>query len=254
MSTTTSRPSDGPQGGLFDQDPPDDLDDIEARARRGDPETSHKSARNTNLAGRPQTIAEAILEELAKAGDQGVTGIEFEDLRPEIMRVSQSTVFSQLEKSGRIVVRGSRRNARTNQESQIYFLPDYAGESATKVIVDDLEDEPKPNSPEDLGQVPPKKSFGDPRPEPDPVPENMARSAMQHGDAKKFVAWVHDQDIPIHADVTFGHVVVGLSGFGPKDLAWLCRAIRQAGRAPAPADMRGALLKRDVSLLRDWED
>jgi hypothetical protein len=249
MSLPSENGDDGDDG-----DGQDDLFDIEARARRGDPETSHTSARNANLAGRPVTIAEAILEELSKARDHGVTGIEFEDLRPEIMRVSQSTVFSQLEKSGRIVVRGSRRHARTNQESQIYLLPDYAGESVTRVIVDELDDEPKSNSPEDLGQVPPKKTFGDPRPEPDPVPENLASSAMQHGDARKFVSWVHDQDLPIHAQVTFGHVVVGLSGFGPKDLAWLCRAIRQAGRAPAPVDMRQALLKRDVSLLRDWED
>lgn len=127
-------------------------------------------------------------------------------------------------------------------------------EEPKPIVTDDLEDEPKPNSPEDLGQVPPSKSFGDHRPEPDPVPENMARSAMQHGDARKFVAWVHSQDIPIHAEVTFGHVVVGLSGFAAKDLAWLCQAIRQAGRAPAPSDMRQALLKRDVKLLRAWED
>jgi len=253
MSTTTSRPSDGSQGGLFDE-PPDDLSDIEARARRDDPETSHKSARNANLAGRPQTIAEAILEELAKAGDQGVTGIEFEDLRPEIMRVSQSTVFSQLEKSGRIVIRGSRRHARTNQESGIYLLPDYAGDAVRKVIVDELDDEPKPNSPEDLGQVPPKKSFGDPRPEPDPVPVNVARGTMQPDDARKFIAWVYYQDLPIHAQVTFGHVLADMSGLRPEDLRWLCQAIRQAGRAPAPADMRQAALKQDVSLLRSWED
>lgn len=245
MSTTTSRPSEDDQEDLFD---------IEARARRGDPETSHASARNANLAGRPVTIAEAILEELSKAGDHGVTGIEFEDLRPEIMRVSQSTVFSQLEKSGRIVVRGSRRHARTNQESQIYLLPDYAGDAVRKVIVDELDDEPKPNSPEDLGQVPPKKAFGEPRPEPDPVHVNIARGTMQPEDARTFVAWVHAQDIRIHAQVTFGHVLSDMSGLRPSDLRWLCQAIRQADRAPAPADMFQAALKRDVGLLRDWED
>ncbi len=69
-------------------------------------------------------------------------------------------------------------------------------------------------------------------------------------DARRFVAWVHDQDMPIHADVTVGHVLVGLSGFSPADLGWLCRALRQAGQAPHPDTMREALLKRDVGLLR----
>ena len=128
------------------------------------------------------------------------------------------------------------------------------GDTPSRVIVNELDDEPKPNSPEDLGQVPPSKSYGEPRPEPDPVPVNIARGTMQPDDARTFIAWVHDQDIQIHAQVTFGHVLADMSGLRPSDLRWLCQAIRQAGRAPAPADMFQATLKRDVGLLRAWED
>ncbi len=114
-------------------------------------------------------------------------------------------------------------------------------------------DDPKPNSPEDLGMVPPRQGYGEKSPEPDPIPVNMCSSAMQHTDAKKFVAWILEQDLPIHADVTFGHVVVGLSGLGTPDLRWLCQAIKQAGRAPAPVVMRRAVLSHDVSVLREDE-
>lgn len=127
-------------------------------------------------------------------------------------------------------------------------------------------DEPKSNSPEDLGQAPPRlkperpddiderppraKSFGDPSPGPDPVPRNACSSAIQIDDARKFVKWIHDQEIDIHEDVTVGHVLVALSGLGTEALGFLCRACRQAGRAPAPSKMREAAMKSDVSLLR----
>jgi len=128
--------------------------------------------------------------------------------------------------------------------------------------------EPAPNSREDLGftrpgadrpegvddRPPREKSFGDPSPGPDPVPDNHARSAIQIADARKFVTWIHDQEIAIHEDVTVGHVLVALSGWGTDSLAWLCRACRQAGQAPAPAKMRAAWVAKDVGLLRPGEE
>ncbi len=127
-----------------------------------------------------------------------------------------------------------------------------------------LEDEPKSNSREDIGfsrpgserpegvddRPPPAKTFGKRSPGPDPVPRNSCSSAIQIEDARKFVKWIHDQDIDIHEDVTVGHVLVALSGLGTPALGWLCRACRQAGRAPAPTKMFDAAMKKDVSLLR----
>lgn len=137
--------------------------------------------------------------------------------------------------------------------------------------------EPGPNSPEDLGyrapqapetevagptapdsnataepepRPPYRQAYGDPSPEPDPYPRNMASSAVQIEDARRLVEWLGEQDIPVHADCTVGHILVGLSGLGRPDLKWLCQAIRQAGNAPAPNQMRGAILKHDVGLLR----
>jgi hypothetical protein len=130
------------------------------------------------------------------------------------------------------------------------------GENPTKILKDELDDEPKPNSPEDLGLVTPKPAgevYGKPAPEPDPMPENFARSAIQHDDAIRFRDWIFEQDIPTHAQVTIGGILVGLSGLGPTDLRWLCQAIRQAGRAPSPATMKRAVLTHDVSVLREDE-
>lgn len=132
-----------------------------------------------------------------------------------------------------------------------------------------LAEDPPANSPDDLGfgrarhrperppgvddRPPPGKSFGQGSPGPDPVPDNHARSAIQILDARKFVTWIHDQDLEIHEDVTVGHVLVALSGWGPEALGWLCRACRQAGRAPRPTDMRAAWMAKDVDLLRQGE-
>ena len=116
------------------------------------------------------------------------------------------------------------------------------------------DEEPKPNSPEDLGMTKPKgEVYGTPRPEPDPMPVNKCSSAIQWGDARKFVDWVHAQDIPTHARITLGGIVVNLSGLGPPDLRWLCGAIRQVGRAPSPELMRRAVMTHDVAVLREEE-
>jgi len=114
-------------------------------------------------------------------------------------------------------------------------------------------DDPAPNSPEDLGLAPSGPVYGKPAPEPDPLPENFARSAIQHDDAIRFRDWIFEQDIPTHAQVTIGGILVGLSGLGPSDLRWLCQAVRQAGRAPSPATMKRAVLTHDVSVLREDE-
>jgi len=96
------------------------------------------------------------------------------------------------------------------------------------------------------------RAYGDPSPEPAPYPRNACSSAIQVGDARTFVAWLAEQDIPVHADCTVGHILVGLSGLGLPDMKWLCQAIRQAGRAPRPAQMRDAVLHHDVAYL--YED
>ncbi len=103
-------------------------------------------------------------------------------------------------------------------------------------------------TPEPAGQV-----YGKPAPEPDPLPENFARSAIQHVDAVKFRDWIFAQKIPTHARVTIGGILVGLSGLGKEDLRWLCQAILQAERAPSPGNMRRAVLTHDVSVLREEE-
>ncbi len=116
---------------------------------------------------------------------------------------------------------------------------------------EDLGYRPPPDSTEALSYRPPdEKRVGVGSPGPDPVPRNVASGTIQIEDARQFVDWIHDQDITIHADVTVGHVLVGLSGFSPENLRWLCQAIRQAGHAPHPGTMRSALLQHDVGLLR----
>jgi hypothetical protein len=124
------------------------------------------------------------------------------------------------------------------------------------------DDEPKPNSPDDLGfgkherpdgvddRPPPEKAFGESSPGPDPVPDNHSRSAIQIDDARKFVKWIHEQELPIHEDVTVGHVLVAFSGWGTEKLGWVCRAVRQAGVAPKPSTMLAAARANDVGLLR----
>lgn len=134
------------------------------------------------------------------------------------------------------------------------------GTKATKIITDGLDEEPKSNSPEDLGMVTPNappasQAYGKPAPEPERLPKNFARSAMQHADAVKFRDWIYSQeDLPTHARVTLGGIVCGLSGLGHSDLRWLCQAILQAETAPSPDLMRRAVLTHDVSVLREDED
>ena len=121
------------------------------------------------------------------------------------------------------------------------------------------DEEPKPNSPEDLGMVTTRrgekiKLYGKSKPEPDPMPVNLCSSAISWEDVRKFIAWIHDQDIPTHARITLGGIVVNLSGLGVPDLRWLCGAIRQVGRAPSPELMFRAVTTRDVAVLREEPD
>lgn len=120
-----------------------------------------------------------------------------------------------------------------------------------------FDDEPKPNSPEDLGQVTPpgQRLYGmSSMREPDPPPVNLSSHAIQLEDARVFVDWIKKQSIEIHVDVTPGRVLVVLSGLGLPDLKWLCKAILQAGRAPQPETMKKAVVARDVRVLRPGGD
>ena len=119
-----------------------------------------------------------------------------------------------------------------------------------------FDDEPKSNSPEDLGLVtPPGMVYGtSSMPEPDPPPVNLSSNAIQLADAHKFVDWIWEKEIPTHIDVTPGRILIVLSGMGRPDLRWLCGAILQAGRAPKPETMKKAVIARNVKILRPGGD
>lgn len=127
-------------------------------------------------------------------------------------------------------------------------------EEVNTVLKED-DDEPAPNSPEDLGLVTPTaRPYGVETPEPEKPTTNASTNALQIPEIHKFINWVHAQDLPVHADVKVGHCAVAFSGLCVADLRWLCQAIRQAGRAPVPATMKKAILARDVSILRPGHD
>jgi hypothetical protein len=93
--------------------------------------------------------------------------------------------------------------------------------------------------------------FGDSAPDPDPVPVNHARLAIHLEECETLIDWIYKQAFPIHRQVTAAHLVAALSGMVRDDLRWLCYAMNQANRAPAPSVMRQALIDRDVAILRD---
>ncbi len=127
------------------------------------------------------------------------------------------------------------------------------GSSQGSLLDDD--GEPAANSPEDLGLVTPTaRPYGIETPEPEKPTSNASSHAVQVPELRKFVDWIKKQDLPIHADVKVGHCQVCFSGMCVADLRWLCQAIRQAGRAPAPTTMKKAVIARDVSILRPGHD
>lgn len=233
----------GGQRGLFG--PEDPVGDGKAPTRRENPETSHEAGRTLERSGEATRREREVLKAVSDAGRHGLTTWEFGQ-QDGIEREGYSTRFSELKRKGLIAVNGKRRRpGETGRFSEIHVLPKFA---------EDIE-EPKPNSPEDLGMTTPSGPvYGTPRPEPEPMPENLCRSAMQHDDARKLVAWIHAQNIPTHARITLGGIVVGLSGLGRDDLRWLCGAIKQAGVAPSPEKLRRAILTHDVSVLREADD
>ena len=93
--------------------------------------------------------------------------------------------------------------------------------------------------------------FGDSAPDPDPIPVNQAKLAINLDDCRELVTWIFKQGFPIHRQVTAAHLVTALSGMIRDDFRWLCYAMNQANRAPAPSVMRQALVARDVAILRD---
>ncbi len=112
-----------------------------------------------------------------------------------------------------------------------------------------FDDEPKPNSPEDLGLVPSAHVYGKPTPEREPVQKTLSPCAIGWKDFRKFVDFIRKEEIPTHVDVTVGHCMTSLSGLGLEDLRWLCQAIRKIGRAPCPVTMKKAAIARRVRIL-----
>lgn len=127
-------------------------------------------------------------------------------------------------------------------------------ESGTQDLFED-DGEPAANSPEDIGLITPTaRPYGVETPEPEKPTSNASSHAVQVPDLRTFVDWINKQGLPVHADVKVGHCAVSFSGLCVADLRWLCQAIRQAGRAPAPATMAKAVFRRDVSILRPGHD
>jgi len=245
MTRLPSEPGD-PQSGLFD--------DGNAYARGSDPGTAQEAAQVMTTSGKAESLNQMIRDDLERLGVTGITSWEFSRDHPDAERVSVSPRFSDLYKRRIIGKRGQRRRPGQSggAPSSIYVLPMHSNEMFGR---HDEDDDPKPNSPEDLGlgphsRPPESKAYGKRSPGPDPIPHNVATGTIQFDDAKKFVTWLHDQDLPIHEDVTVGHVLVALSGLGVSELRWLCQGIRQAEKVPQPALMKLAAMKRDVAFLR----
>ena len=122
----------------------------------------------------------------------------------------------------------------------------------------DLFNEPAPNSRDDLGFGPAPEPSEDPRPretfgKKKRAPKettNAAPNAIQWADARKLVAWIVEQDVPTHVNVTTAHCLVELSGLTTIDLKWICQAIKQVGKAPRPVVMKRAAVARDVAIMR----
>lgn len=106
---------------------------------------------------------------------------------------------------------------------------------------------PEPGDQEDVDS----RLYGDHVPDPDPLPVNQAKLAINIDDCRELEKWIFKQAFPIHRQVTAAHLVESLSGMIRDDFRWLCYAMNQANRAPAPSVMRQALVARDVAILRD---
>ena len=269
------RPSDddedNPQNGLFDDVPESTA---EAHARRTDPGTSKLAARVMEISGKAMTIRDAILVDVQTLKGHGITTFEFSEAHPEFERVSVSPRFTSLFRERRIGKRGSRhRPGQTDgATSMIHVLPMYANEmygaedeardkaeaaatqAHTAAIALPPDDEPKPNSPEDLGLVTPTPDPKPPEPEPEPTVTNHAPGVAALPDMRIFVDWLVAQGIPIDRRVSAARCMIVFSGFIREDLKWLCQACRKAGRVPRPETMRKAALARDVAVLRPGGD
>ena len=92
--------------------------------------------------------------------------------------------------------------------------------------------------------------YGEALPDPDPIGVNHAKLAIGLDDCRELESWIYKQDFPIHRQVTAAHLVTALSGMIRDDFRWLCYAMAQAERAPAPSVMRQALIDRNVAVLR----
>lgn len=267
MTTSRSDPGDAGQGASGDL-----FEGSEAYARETDPLTADSGAQVMRHSGRAASLTASIMSDLTRLKAQGITTFEFTEAHPEAERVSVSPRFSHLYKARKIGKHGARHRPgqKKGATSAIYVLLSFATHvhdpeedrdiriettGLCTLPADTEDDEPKANSPEDLGLVTPTpRPYGVETPEPEKPSSNASSHAVQVPDLHKFIDWIHDQDFPVHADVKVGHCAIAFSGLCVADLRWLCQACRQAGRAPAPATMAKAVFRRDVSILRPGHD
>lgn len=137
---------------------------------------------------------------------------------------------------------------------------------------DDLFDdqEPKPNSPEDLGGYTfeprnrkPKRWEKDHPEHPSQRPENqledgeteptswnVATTDLGIVHMRKFLAWCEEKEID-QAGHTVGTLYVGLNAHSLDGFRWLCGQLARQGfeRLPSIVSMSKAILKRDPALL-----
>lgn len=108
-----------------------------------------------------------------------------------------------------------------------------------KELLDD--DEPKSNSPEDLG-------YSSQLEEGEEI-----LSTFPIAQANDFLDWLELKDYPRSEEVRLIGILEAFSGFTVEDMRWLCRAINHVNYAPEPAAMAAAVKARDAGLLRRSE-
>lgn len=135
-----------------------------------------------------------------------------------------------------------------------------------------FDDEPKPNSPEDLGGFTPRREQRAKQPKPhDPkhpdhpaqrpenqlepgesAPEswNVSKGALGILHMRKFLDWCDEKNIDPNGQ-TVGSLYVGLNAHSLDSFRWLCTQLGrcQFDRLPPVVAMSKAILKRDAALL-----
>lgn len=137
-------------------------------------------------------------------------------------------------------------------------------------MTDLFDDEPKPNSPEDLGTFTPRRERRKPPPhdvahpehpsqrfenqledgEEAPTSWNTATTDLGIQHMRTFLEWCDGKGID-RAGQTVGTLYMGLNAHSLDNFRWLCTQLGRVGvdRLPPAAAMSKAILARDVSLL-----